>query len=61
MKKKWVAPELTCLIRTLPEESILGGCKTASAGTTTPTTLNVGCYQNDGFNHCTDCSNISSS
>ncbi len=51
MKKQWRKPELVVLVRTNPEEAILGYCKTSSD--TGPSDLYSGCYE-DELN-CTSC------
>lgn len=45
MKKEWKQPELTVLVRTRPEEAILGGCKIALHPSTTPSTANNSCVR----------------
>ncbi len=47
-KKAWVTPELTVLVRSKPEEAVLGDCKTA--GTSGPSADFSGCWKKDcGF------------
>ena len=38
MKKRWVKPQLVVLVRGKPEESVLGICKTGTAGEAGPST-----------------------
>jgi hypothetical protein len=42
----WVTPELTVLVRSRPEESVLGGCKTTGLKTTKDNKA-TGCNEKD--------------
>ena len=59
MKKAWKKPELTVLVRTRPEEAILGGCKTGVI-VGDPNGTNTTCYENLA-GPCPNCDNIATS
>lgn len=44
-KKEWVTPELIVLVRSKPEEAVLTGCKSFSAGSGDPGTNYAQCYE----------------
>jgi hypothetical protein len=56
MKKEWKKPQLTVLVRTRPEESILAACKTAGQAAVDASTFNTNCLANDTFGGCQQCS-----
>ena len=51
MKEKWQRPQLVCLYRGKPEESVLSGCKLTARPSSGPLTRNGRC---DGID-CCDC------
>jgi hypothetical protein len=55
-KKEWVAPELSVLVRSHPEEAVLASCKNATV-TSGPTDAFLLCIQSG----CTACSTLASS
>lgn len=55
-KKTWVSPELIVLVRSKPEEAVLGGCKGAQDG---PTGADDFCM--DPTPLCSECSTSAAS
>ena len=54
-KQSWSSPELIVLVRSKPEERVLGACKaTPNEG---PTSKDTECFQSS--DPCTDCANPS--
>lgn len=43
--KKWSKPELIVLVRSTPEEAVLGTCKRSTTGSTNPNTEVTGCME----------------
>ena len=57
--KFWKKPELVILARSLPEERVLGSCK--SGGVSGANSEDVGCYAEDIGLPCAACSGMSAS
>jgi hypothetical protein len=55
-KKVWQRPELVVLVRSMPEEAVLGNCK--GTGGTSRDSLNGGCYQDNRGACGRSCNNI---
>lgn len=51
-KKAWVSPELIVLVRSKPEEAVLGSCKMLAGGSG-PDNANSACMTTCGIAACT--------
>ncbi len=62
-KKAWATPELTILVRSKPEEAVLGFCKLQSGAKTGPGTNVTSCVTYNEDDHCgtTFCANWTNS
>lgn len=51
-KKVWIKPEMTVIVRNMPEEAVLSGCKNGPIYTVSANDYWGGCYATPGYNPC---------